>query len=910
MTDTLLTLLNMSAAGAVVILAVMLLRLLLKRAPKWTRLVLWGLAALRLTLPFFVESPLSLMPRGTEAAVSETIAQLPRDTAIDAASFAPETRTTAAPDTVRDTEPAEHTAAPTARPARTAAPGTEAPATAEPALMPGTAGDNGRKAPGLLTAAAYIWAAGAAGLILYGGVSCLLLKRRLMTAVRLEGNVYESENVDSPFLFGLVRPKINLPFGMDEMQRGFVTAHETAHMKGLDHVWKPLGFVILALHWFNPFVWAAYILFGRDIELNCDERVTARLSPAERADYSQTLVELSLPKKRIAACPLAFGESNAKERVKNVLNYKKPGFWIILAAVAACAATALCLLTSPKKAGDRPDADEFIAALENGYSAEDAAEDGCVVTMNRRLFVSGEKEWLDFENRVNGGDPCSVRMLFCDNDGFSASDLVFDGKRITKTDYKKDGDGKWSSSVKEYAKLERSCFRNGDDSRIERRLVSGDDNEMLISIYAPKPDEVFFGEAYQDLDADGTEEYLCLGRAGTDKGGISLKAFRNGTLLREARLVSAGGDISFAKQGSVLYLKTEDDMTRLGFSEGEFRLEDRDSIWFGPDPTNSPEPAETAAYIEFRDAALAAQVRKALFLGEGDDIGAYAVRKLEYLSISGPELTDLSELALLTNLKSLTIADAPNADLEQIGGLTQLQEIDIYNCGLEDFSFLTELKGLSSIGLKSNYIKDISPLALFPKLKFVNIENNLVSDISPLLGIAGLGRIDLSWNPVTPEQVRQLREHLQLTGDQDWGASVVCFTCDRSEIVSWPMDIDRDGEDEYFCVQLGMMLDIFAYTWIEEADGRMLAETPYCGTGHIAHCTYAAVNSPEYGACLMKIDPEFRGEYYGYALMRIENGELVTVLSESFYNFDEDAPLVKVSDAKDYADRVDALIRT
>ena len=187
-----------------------------------------------------------------------------------------------------------------------------------------------------------------AALLVHALVSAGKLKRKLATAILLRDNIYESEFVDSPFVFGVVKPNIYLPMHMDEGTAAYVIAHERAHLARRDHWWKVLGYLVLALHWFNPLVWVAYILFCRDIELACDEKVVKGLDGAARADYSQALLSCAAPKRAVAACPLAFGEGNIKMRVKSALHYKKPAFWVAAAAVLAVVIVAVCFLTNPR----------------------------------------------------------------------------------------------------------------------------------------------------------------------------------------------------------------------------------------------------------------------------------------------------------------------------------------------------------------------------------------------------------------------------------------------------------------------------------------------------------------------------------------------------------------------------------
>ncbi len=315
MADVFIKTLNMGIAASWLILAVVVLRVILKRAPKRFRLLLWAVVGLRLVLPVSIESALSLVPSAQT---------LPEGVMYAAA---PELNTGIA--VLNDA----------INPAFTAAFAPEPAASANPLQV-------------LLTVASVIWLAGAAAMLLWALVSWLRLRRRVAEAVRLEGNVFESERVASPFVLGLIRPRIYLPFGLDEGAREQVLTHERAHIARGDHVIKPIGWLILAVYWYNPLVWLAYALFCRDIELACDERVIRRLPVSGRADYSQALLDLSRPHHGVGACPLAFGESAVKCRVKSVLTYKRPEFWLIMLAALLCIGAAVCFLTDPKAEAD------------------------------------------------------------------------------------------------------------------------------------------------------------------------------------------------------------------------------------------------------------------------------------------------------------------------------------------------------------------------------------------------------------------------------------------------------------------------------------------------------------------------------------------------------------------------------
>ena len=310
MSELFLKIVNMSISASWVVIAVLTLRFCLKKAPKWVNVLLWGIVAVRMVFPFSIESVLSLMPSAETISPTIMMEQTP---------------------SVQTGVPVlNHVINPVISGSLTPAPG----ASANPLQI-------------WIPVLAWIWLFGIAALFLYSAVSYWCLRRKVCEAVILRDNIYQSENVCSPFVLGIIRPKIYLPYHMDSREMGHVIAHEQTHICRRDHWWKPLGFLLLTIHWFNPLMWLSYVLLCRDIELACDEKVIREMSNEQRADYTQALVACSVDRRLIAACPLAFGEIGVKERVKSVMNYKKPAFWIVLASVIVCAVIAVCFLTNP-----------------------------------------------------------------------------------------------------------------------------------------------------------------------------------------------------------------------------------------------------------------------------------------------------------------------------------------------------------------------------------------------------------------------------------------------------------------------------------------------------------------------------------------------------------------------------------
>ena len=310
MSELFLKIVNMSISASWVVIAVLTLRFCLKKAPKWVNVLLWGIVAARMVFPFSIESVLSLIPSAETISPTVMMEQTP---------------------SVQTGVPAlNHVINPVISSSFTPAPG----ASANPLQI-------------WIPVLTGIWLFGIAALFLYSAVSYWRLHRKVCEAVILRGNIYQSEKVCSPFVLGIINPKIYLPYHMDSREIDHVIAHEQTHIRRKDHWWKPLGFLLLTIHWFNPLMWLSYVLLCRDIELACDEKVIGEMGNEQRADYTQALVTCSVGRRVIAACPLAFGEIGVKERVKSVMNYKKPAFWIVLASVIVCAVIAVCFLTNP-----------------------------------------------------------------------------------------------------------------------------------------------------------------------------------------------------------------------------------------------------------------------------------------------------------------------------------------------------------------------------------------------------------------------------------------------------------------------------------------------------------------------------------------------------------------------------------
>ena len=303
-------LLNMSITASYVILAVMLLRLCLKKAPKWISCALWALVGLRLIFPFSIESVLSLIP-----SAKTVTTDILYSTVTTIGSDIPTVNSTSNSSL---SESLSQTVRASVNPIQIA-----------------------------IYVATLIWIAGFTGMIVYSVITYVKLRKKVSFSIPVQGNIYQCDRIVSPFVLGIVKPKIYLPFTIDESSANNVVAHEKAHIRRKDHWIKPLGFLLLTMYWFNPLVWVAYVLFCRDIELACDEAVIREIGSDKKKKYAKAMLECSVNRRSIAMCPVAFGEIGVKQRVKNILNFRQATFWIVAVALFSCVMATVCLMTNP-----------------------------------------------------------------------------------------------------------------------------------------------------------------------------------------------------------------------------------------------------------------------------------------------------------------------------------------------------------------------------------------------------------------------------------------------------------------------------------------------------------------------------------------------------------------------------------
>lgn len=311
-----ITILNNAIVASWLIAAIILLRLVFKKVPKWVHCMLWILVAVKLLLPINIETPFGFLPKTKPIPENITVAEVPTvDTGISGIDES--INFTLAKNMSRDN--IEYV-------------------TVTPMGV-------------YMYIASLIWLTGIIIMLAYFIISFLVIRHKVSASIRTASNIYECDEIVSPFILGLISPKIYLPSGLDARVKECVIAHENVHISRRDYLWKPLGFVILAIYWFNPLCWISYILLCRDIEYACDEKTTKDKEDSWRADYCQALLDCSVQKKMITACPVAFGEVSVKNRIKKVLDYKKPAFWFVAIAIVACLCIAVCFMTSSDRPG-------------------------------------------------------------------------------------------------------------------------------------------------------------------------------------------------------------------------------------------------------------------------------------------------------------------------------------------------------------------------------------------------------------------------------------------------------------------------------------------------------------------------------------------------------------------------------
>ncbi len=580
-----LNMMNISITATWLVLAVLVVRLIFRKAPKWTFCLLWGLVALRLVMPFSIESALSLVP-SRETVPQEILqgenVQIQSGVVIVDSVVNPIITDTFKPVVGASVNPTQVAT----------------------------------------FVASVIWLSGMAAMLLYFGISYLVLHLRLRTSVPMEKRIRQSERVQSPFVLGLFRPVIYLPFGMDEDTVKIVLAHEKAHIKRCDHVWKPLGFLLLSVYWFNPILWVAYILLCRDIEAACDEKVLHEMGLEYRKDYSVALLNCSVRRSSIMACPVAFGETNVKRRITNVMNYKKPAFWLIVLSVVVLIVVAVCFLTNKpgKKNQDdtttpsiTPEVTVTPGIMEDGAGFVPNKGEYYFVKGSTTINISGKDYDLRQRNQeINGimsvtpaGNnlviECHVSpnvSVYCiynmaescfEKDIISSTQLIWHSNDISTAVYM------YGNEVRSYngtiltqlhlGKDESHISLRYDDKKTKVIITIGDDEKetireetldwlMLITV----------SSARFDIDGDGVME-VCTIKPGPTSGIMTwvITAYADG-IVKYMNTYATYAKMAFAESNGVVKIKQNNKLYNIHAESGAIVIDDLDvSIWGGAD---------------------------------------------------------------------------------------------------------------------------------------------------------------------------------------------------------------------------------------------------------------------------------------------------------------------------------------
>lgn len=482
-----LHLFNMSITAGWLVLAIVIVRLLFRNMPKTIRCVLWALVAIRLICPVAIESDVSLVPS------AETIPQ----------------------HNLYSSKPTINSGIYAINSAVNPIISGDAMVNDEFHLSKGTTENIVAQA---VDVASYIWMAGVVIVLVYAVFSYMRLRRKVQASIKIQSNIYICDNIDTPFILGIIRPRIYLPSYLTELERECVIAHEQAHIRRRDHWWKPLGFMLLTVYWFNPLMWAAYILLCRDIELACDERVIKDMDNDFKKQYSEVLLSCATTHRMVIVTPLAFGEVAVKSRIKSVLSYKKPAFWVLVVGCIVCAILTVGFLTNPVKI-DKTEKQDTTYQKGNIIETYNCSYKNVDIMSTAYL-------WLDYEDNICGFAPM-IEMSYMTQGKF-----VMDGDKIVITSrggdtytFRMVADGLeyegFNGEHNELGKLpkgaifelkdvtDKSNISEGDNSYIEEE--TSDDEENLYAstyIYYGAGDSIL-GPQFMLHEADNTFSCTC-----------------------------------------------------------------------------------------------------------------------------------------------------------------------------------------------------------------------------------------------------------------------------------------------------------------------------------------------------------------------------------------------------------------
>ncbi|MBO4912645.1 MAG: M56 family metallopeptidase [Butyrivibrio sp.] len=448
-----ISVLNNAITVSALIIAIIVVRALGKKMPKWITCLLWLIVAVKLVVPIKFESVLSLIPTGEPISTTVVMENNPQTIAGVSGVF----------DIENPAIEQNYTSDVTA------------PEITDQVSDTGSSA-KGNRLMSYLHIGQIVWFAGMIVMLLYAVITYILIRKRVSASIKIAPGVYKCDNISDSFILGIISPRIYLPSSLSENAKEYILKHEFAHLSRRDHIWKPLGFAILSVYWFQPLCWVAYVLLCKDIEYACDEKVTRDIDGNEKSEYCRVLLEHSMPRKMIAACPVAFGETDVKSRIKNVANYKKPAFWITIASIAVCIVVGVCFATSRGTKGIENNVAEIVKANED--PSEPQAEAGGQ--------QGGEEKWIE---RGSAGDLVFMRKEKLTSDEAAnrdAYDSPNDVLRILESDGE---DWDYVSSGEDYAVVANRKrgrwdidFHAMDDSTWKETLIKNNRIELMRAL--------------------------------------------------------------------------------------------------------------------------------------------------------------------------------------------------------------------------------------------------------------------------------------------------------------------------------------------------------------------------------------------------------------------------------------------
>lgn len=665
MENIFLTVLNMSITSAIVVCAVCFVRILLRKAPRSISYALWAAVLFRAVCPVSFSFVFSFFGG------INSIGAASSDGSINFFSHA------AAP----VTEVTGETVLNAAHSGSTPAIGS---------LQSSVPAANFSIINVLLSAGTVLWIVGVIIMITCSVISYIKLRKKISTATLVSSNVYESDRIDAPFVCGLIRPRIYLPVSLSNENRRYVLAHEQTHIRRRDYLVKPFAFLVLSVHWFNPLMWAAYLLMSKDIEMSCDERVIRTLGAEVKTEYSTALLTLATGRSAISGTPLAFGESGIRSRVKNILSYKRRAFWIIAVAIAVCVIVYFCFLSNP------------VASITDG---------------NTVMPITTAAE-----SATAPPSPPAPSVT----ETAKPQDIVFNDEGL-------------ETDVREYLGIYGRPVTTEDVSRVQS-MMPIEKNVKNISAL-----KYFTSLSYLDLSDNqvsdisalaGLKNLNELNLSGNQVSDITpLASLTNLTNLNlNSNPISDISALSGLTNLNWLVMYAED-ISDLSPLAGLTNL------------------TELCVSGKFTDISALASLTNLTGLGfeskQLSDISALAsLKKLEHLSFSFTQISDISPLAGLTKLKGLQIYRNNIGDISPLSGLNNLTLLHMQYNQISDISILGKLTKLENLSLSYNKIRDISPLTVLTNLSTLHLDNNNISDISALAEMKNIRNLYLAGNSI------------------------------------------------------------------------------------------------------------------------------------------------------------------